>query len=93
MLKSNENNINIIKKEEIKDEINERIENECENEKEEIQEELESDTKNTLKRKYNENDKKDEITLLNGLIKTENVKKRKKVKTDDKILQMEQEKV
>jgi hypothetical protein len=90
MIKSKEDSINIIKKEEIKDEfkneINEEIENEC---KEEIKEELESNIRNTLKRKYDE----DEITLLDGLIKNENVKKHKKVKTVDKILQMEQEKV
>ncbi|KAH0954046.1 hypothetical protein HN011_009016 [Eciton burchellii] len=90
MIKSKEDSINIIKKEEIKDEfkneINEEIENEC---KEEIKEELESNIRNTLKRKYDE----DEITLLDGLIKNENVKKHKKVKTVDKILQMEQEKI
>jgi len=89
MIKPNENDINIIKKEikdEFKDEINEEIENEC---KEEIEEELGSHTRNTLKRKYDE----DKITLLDGLSKNENVKKHKKVKTVDKILQMEQEKV
>ncbi|XP_011866410.1 PREDICTED: probable ATP-dependent RNA helicase DDX52 isoform X2 [Vollenhovia emeryi] len=57
---------------------------------------LEPDTGGNAKRKYqDENEDTKEITLLNGLLKSESVpaKKRTKILTTDKMLKLEQEKI